>query len=71
MVPVAGSWPGTCQENYLTHLPLCRWPHRLTLTATVMKQKGQIWKQRGEATVDGARVAEAEFLATVVERDKA
>ncbi|MBK7863045.1 MAG: 3-hydroxyacyl-ACP dehydratase FabZ [Archangiaceae bacterium] len=44
---------------------------RLTLTATVMKQKGQIWKQRGEATVDGVKVAEAEFLATVVERAKA
>jgi len=44
---------------------------RLTLTATVIKQKGQIWKQRGEATVDGTLVAEAEFLATVVERDKA
>jgi 3-hydroxyacyl-[acyl-carrier-protein] dehydratase len=44
---------------------------RLTLTASVMKHKGQIWKQRGEATVDGTRVAEAEFLATVVERDKA
>ena len=44
---------------------------RLTLTASVIKQKGQIWKQRGEATVDGTLVAEAEFLATVVERDKA
>ena len=44
---------------------------RLTLTAKVIKQKGQIWKQRGEATVVGTLVAEAEFLATVVERDKA
>jgi 3-hydroxyacyl-[acyl-carrier-protein] dehydratase len=44
---------------------------RLTLTAKVIRQKGQIWKQRGEATVDGALVAEAEFLATVVEKDKA
>lgn len=44
---------------------------RLTLTATVIKQKGQIWKQRGEATVDGQLVSEAEFLATVVEKDKA
>ncbi|MBL8951125.1 MAG: 3-hydroxyacyl-ACP dehydratase FabZ [Myxococcaceae bacterium] len=44
---------------------------RLTLTATVVKQKGQIWKQRGEATVDGVLVSEAEFLATVIERDKA
>jgi 3-hydroxyacyl-[acyl-carrier-protein] dehydratase len=44
---------------------------RLTLTASVMKHKGPIWKQRGEATVDGQLVAEAEFLATVVEKGKA
>jgi 3-hydroxyacyl-[acyl-carrier-protein] dehydratase len=44
---------------------------RLSLTATVLKHKGAIWKQRGEASVDGQLVAEAEFLATVVERDKA
>ena len=41
---------------------------RLTLTASVVKNKGQIWKQRGEATVDGVLVAEADFLATVAER---
>ncbi len=43
---------------------------RLTLNATVLKHKGPIWKQRGEAMVDGQLVAEAEFLATVVDRDK-
>lgn len=42
---------------------------RLQLIATVIKQKGQIWKQRGEATVDGVLVAEAEFLATIVEKE--
>ena len=44
---------------------------RLTLTATILKHKGPVWKQRGEATVDGTLVAEAEFLATVVEKSKA
>lgn len=43
---------------------------RLTLTASVLRHKGPIWKQRGEATVDGQLVAEAEFLATVVDREK-
>ena len=43
---------------------------RLMLNATVLKHKGAFWKQRGEATVDGALVAEAEFLATVVEKGK-
>jgi 3-hydroxyacyl-[acyl-carrier-protein] dehydratase len=41
---------------------------RLVLTAEVIRQKGQVWKQRGVATVDGAVVSEAEFLATVVEK---
>ncbi len=42
---------------------------RLTLTAEVIRQKANIWKQRGVATVDGAVVAEAEFLATVVKAE--
>jgi 3-hydroxyacyl-[acyl-carrier-protein] dehydratase len=42
---------------------------RLTLTAEVIRQKSNIWKQRGVATVDGAVVAEAEFLATVVKAE--
>ena len=41
---------------------------RLTLTAEVLKAKGQVWKQKGVATVDGQKVAEAEFLATVVQK---
>jgi 3-hydroxyacyl-[acyl-carrier-protein] dehydratase len=41
---------------------------RLQLTVEVVKHKGAIWKQKGVATVDGAKVAEAEFLATVVDK---
>ncbi len=44
---------------------------RLTLTAEVVRVKGVIWKQRGVATVDGAVVAEADFLATAVKRGEA
>lgn len=41
---------------------------RLELRVKVVKHKGPIWKERGEATVDGKKVAEAEFLATVVDK---
>jgi 3-hydroxyacyl-[acyl-carrier-protein] dehydratase len=44
---------------------------RLTLTAEVVKTKGAIWKQRGVATVDGAVVCEADFLATAVKKSEA
>jgi 3-hydroxyacyl-[acyl-carrier-protein] dehydratase len=44
---------------------------RLTLTVEVVRQKAAVWKQRGVATVDGAVVAEAEFLATIVDSEKA
>ena len=44
---------------------------RLTLTAEVVRVKGVIWKQRGVATVDGAVVAEADFLATAVKKGEA
>lgn len=44
---------------------------RLVLTCEVLRVKGDIWKQRGTATVDGAVVAEGEFLATLAKRDKA
>lgn len=39
---------------------------RLQLEVEVIKHKGQIWKHRGVAAVDGVKVAEGEFLATVV-----
>ena len=41
---------------------------RLQLEIEVVKHKGAIWKQRGVALVDGQRAAEAEFLATVVDK---
>jgi 3-hydroxyacyl-[acyl-carrier-protein] dehydratase len=44
---------------------------RLVLTAEVVKAKGSIWKQRGVATVDGAVVCEADFLATAVNKNAA
>src|SRR5262245_23354745 len=42
---------------------------RLQLEVEVIKHKGPIWKQRGTALVDGQKVAEGEFLATVVDKD--
>ena len=41
---------------------------RLELVAEVVKTKGVVWKQKGTALVDGVKVAEGEFLATVVEQ---
>ncbi|MBX7116208.1 MAG: 3-hydroxyacyl-ACP dehydratase FabZ [Myxococcaceae bacterium] len=43
---------------------------RLVLTCEVLRNKGDIWKQRGTATVDGAVVAEGEFLATIASRQQ-
>ncbi len=40
---------------------------RLQLQVEVSRHKGAIWKQKGIATVDGIKVAEGEFLATVVD----
>ncbi|AEI68196.1 3-hydroxyacyl-ACP dehydratase FabZ [Corallococcus macrosporus] len=42
---------------------------RLQLEIEVVRHKGAVWKTKGLATVDGARVAEGEFLATVVDKD--
>ncbi len=41
---------------------------RLQLHVEVLKHKSAVWKQKGEALVDGNKVAEAEFLATVVDK---
>jgi len=41
----------------------------LHLEVEVLRHKGAIWKQKGTATVDRIKVAEAEFLATMVEKD--
>lgn len=40
---------------------------RLDLEVLVLKQKGPVWKQKGTASVGGVKVAEGEFLATVVD----
>jgi 3-hydroxyacyl-[acyl-carrier-protein] dehydratase len=42
---------------------------RLQLEIEVVRQKGTLWKTKGTATVDGAKVAEAEFLATLADRN--
>ena len=41
---------------------------RLQLEVEILRHKGAIWKTRGTATVEGAKVCEAEFLATVVDK---
>ncbi|MCK8500327.1 3-hydroxyacyl-ACP dehydratase FabZ [Myxococcus fulvus] len=43
---------------------------RLQLGIEVLRHKGAVWKTKGTATVDGVKVAEGEFLATVVDKDK-
>ena len=40
---------------------------RLELRVEVTKQKGAVWKQKGTAIVDGQTVAEAEFMAMLVD----
>jgi 3-hydroxyacyl-[acyl-carrier-protein] dehydratase len=42
---------------------------RLDLAVEVVKHKGAVFKTKGAASVEGVKVAEAEFLATVVDRD--
>lgn len=44
---------------------------RVTLTVEVLRNKTNVWKQRGVASVDGAVVAEGEFLATIVKAAEA
>jgi 3-hydroxyacyl-[acyl-carrier-protein] dehydratase len=44
---------------------------QLRIHSTVLRGKSRIWKFRGEATVDGQLVAEAEYLATIQPRDGA
>jgi 3-hydroxyacyl-[acyl-carrier-protein] dehydratase len=43
---------------------------RLDLEVEVLRMKGSVVKTRGVAKVDGEVVAEGEFLATVVDRDR-
>ncbi len=42
---------------------------RLDLYAEVLHHRSNVWKLRGEASVDGALCAEAELLASVVDRE--
>jgi 3-hydroxyacyl-[acyl-carrier-protein] dehydratase len=42
----------------------------LELHVEVVKQKGAIWKTRGQAKVDGEVVAEADYMAMLVDRKK-
>jgi 3-hydroxyacyl-[acyl-carrier-protein] dehydratase len=44
---------------------------RLDLEVTILKHKGAIWKQKGIASVGGVKVAEGEFLATVIDLSSA
>jgi 3-hydroxyacyl-[acyl-carrier-protein] dehydratase len=43
---------------------------RLELRVVVTKRKGMVWKQTGQALVDGDVVAEAEFLAMLADKDR-
>jgi 3-hydroxyacyl-[acyl-carrier-protein] dehydratase len=43
---------------------------RLELRVEIVKHKGAIWKEKGTALVDGQVVAEAEFMAMLVDRKK-
>ena len=43
---------------------------RIELHVEVVKRKGAIWKQKGRAVVDGETVAEADFMAMLVDRKK-
>jgi 3-hydroxyacyl-[acyl-carrier-protein] dehydratase len=43
---------------------------RIELHVEVVKRKGAIWKEKGVAMVDGEAVAEAEFMAILVDRKK-
>ena len=44
---------------------------RLELVVEVVKHRGAIWREKGTALVDGAVAAEGEFMAMLVDRDKA
>ncbi len=43
---------------------------RLQMTVEVLRHKASVWKTKGTAMVDGVKVAEGEFMATVVDKDK-
>ena len=43
---------------------------RLDLTVEVMHHRSNVWKLRGEATVDGTLSAQGELLASIVDRER-
>jgi 3-hydroxyacyl-[acyl-carrier-protein] dehydratase len=43
---------------------------RMELHVEIVKQKGPIWKTNGKAIVDGEVVAEADYMAMLVDRKK-
>ena len=43
---------------------------RLELHVEIVKQKGPIWKTRGTGIVDGEVVAEADYMAMLIDRSK-
>ena len=43
---------------------------RLELRVEVTRRKGSVWKQTGQALVDGEVVAEAEFMAMLADKDR-
>jgi 3-hydroxyacyl-[acyl-carrier-protein] dehydratase len=43
---------------------------RLELKVVVTKRKGMVWKQSGQALVDGEVVAEADFMAMLADKDR-
>jgi 3-hydroxyacyl-[acyl-carrier-protein] dehydratase len=43
---------------------------RLELKVVVTRHKGAVWKQIGQALVDGEVVAEAEFMAMLADKDR-
>lgn len=43
---------------------------RMELHVEIVKQKGQIWKTNGRAIVDGEVVAEADYMAMLIDRKK-
>jgi 3-hydroxyacyl-[acyl-carrier-protein] dehydratase len=42
---------------------------RLQLVIEVLRHKGVVWKTKGTALVEGVKVSEGEFLATVVDKN--
>jgi 3-hydroxyacyl-[acyl-carrier-protein] dehydratase len=68
--------PGQDKVTYLMAIDGARFRRpvlpgdRLELRVEVVKHKGDVWKEKGTALVDGEVAAEAEFMAMLVDRQK-